>query len=625
MQFRADIQGLRAIAVLTVLLFHINASILPGGFIGVDIFFVISGFLISSIILNKKSSGTFNFKDFYIGRIKRIMPAYLFFLIVIFVVGTFIFFSHDIFFLRDNIFWAVLFNSNNYLATLDTYFGASSNENPMLHTWTLSIEMQFYFLLPFLLFFIKRKYLTLVIIIITVLLFGYSYYNSTFLSNKHEMYFSLLARIPEFLFGTIIALNQRYFTIKKKAVSNILSIIGVIIIIMSAVLINQKANFPGLLVVLPCLGASLLILTKDSFFNKKVLSNKYFVHIGEISYSFYLWHWGIIALVRYYNDSYQLRIYEIIFVVIATYLISYFSYKYIENYFRGMSIGLLSKRLSIPVVMLGVFAFVLPPLNNKLNENNMAIPDEYSKPIFGMSSHAEEFEAIEIFGDKSIKDSILLLGDSHALIYKRILDNIGKRNNFSFSTITNNGYPTIPGIESKDFDNQTQYKIYEGLINDYVYTAIKKNKIILLSSVWYDLPSMAKAFEDLVLSLNSDQKLIILADYPILDKSPIRINRSIIRKNKNNNNYIATVKPVPQEIKNIADRYNNVFLMDYDIYKLSKASSNMDIPFNSDTIMYYDEGHLNLYGSDVMSELIDKEFIKQFTEIVNTNFKNKHK
>lgn len=158
MNFRKDIQGLRALAVLFVLFFHLNPNWLPGGFIGVDIFFVISGFLMASIVQHKEKKGTFSLSDFYYKRIRRIVPAYYLLLAVIAICSIFVYIGPDIRTIRLNYFWAFLFNSNNYLASASNYFGASSVENPFLHTWTLALEMQFYLLLPlFFILFLKKK------------------------------------------------------------------------------------------------------------------------------------------------------------------------------------------------------------------------------------------------------------------------------------------------------------------------------------------------------------------------------------------------------------------------------------------------------------------------------------
>ena len=156
LKFRNDIQGIRALAVLLVFIFHISGTALSGGFIGVDIFFVISGYLITNILINKIDTQTLNLFDFYIGRIKRIAPLYYFQLIVVLLVAIFIYIPSDILLLRSDAVWASIFLSNKHLSETVTYFGPSSTENPLLHTWTLAIEMQFYFLLPIFLIMIKR-------------------------------------------------------------------------------------------------------------------------------------------------------------------------------------------------------------------------------------------------------------------------------------------------------------------------------------------------------------------------------------------------------------------------------------------------------------------------------------
>ena len=306
MQYRYDIQGLRTVAVLLVFFFHLNPNLLSGGFVGVDVFFVISGYLISGIILHKKEQNKFQFVDFYISRFKRILPAYVIFLLVTFLGAIMLYLPSDILGVRNGVFWSSIFYSNKYLSTLDTYFGMSSQENPLLHTWTLAIEMQFYFLLPILLFFIKnKKYLNYVIFLITIVLLGYSFVNSTYLHNKEMMYFSLPARIPEFLIGTLFVMNQEKIQNATKGGRDIISIVSVISILVSSVFFNGNTNFPGLWVLLPCLGAAFLLIDTEGVVSK-FLSNKFLVHLGELSYSIYLWHWPVMVFIRYYHNFYLL-------------------------------------------------------------------------------------------------------------------------------------------------------------------------------------------------------------------------------------------------------------------------------------------------------------------------------
>lgn len=610
MTYRNDIQGLRAFAVLLVFIFHLNSDYLGGGFIGVDIFFVISGFLIASIILHKKDKGSFKFLEFYKGRIKRIFPAYLFFLLVVLVLGCFIYFPTDIKVLRRGIFNSLIFNSNNYLASLDTYFGASSSENPILHTWTLAIEMQFYYLLPVLLMVVNRKYLAPVLLCLIIILFGYSYYNSTFLSNKNGMYFSLLARMPEFLIGTLIAVKGNLLYVGNTKIRNVLSIVAIGVLLLTSFVIDESTNFPGIIVLLPCIAVSFILINHNTFFNQKVLSHRLMVHIGELSYSIYLWHWGLIALLRYYKFTYTFTVVEMILITALTYILSYLSYTYIENTFRKMGDIPFVKMITVPLVFLGISAFAVPAINSKI----YIIPKKYSYATFGLDSHSDTFKSVERFGDLSKNnDSILLIGDSFALMYKHVLNNIGKKYQFNFVTITNDGMPLIPGIHRDDFGSERTFFRYKKL-TAHSTVLVNQSKIIFVASSWrnHEIKSLASAFEGFAKSLRPDQKLIILANFPSLDKNPIKVNRGIVRISTADNKYTLKTKQFPSEMRDIANKNSNIFLMnnvDYSLYR-------KELPFNNDTVMYYDEHHLNIHGTDLFSEKIELSFIKQFHRIL---------
>lgn len=609
MVFRNDIQGLRAIAVLFVFIFHLNSAYLGGGFIGVDIFFVISGFLISSIILGKKEKGSFNLLEFYKGRVKRIVPAYVFFLLIIFLLGCFIYFPTDIKGLRNGIFHSLIFNSNNYLASLDTYFGATSSENPILHTWTLAIEMQFYFILPVLLLVVNKKFLPYLLVFLIVILFGYSYYNSTFLSDKNGMYFSLLARMPEFLIGTLASVKSDFLYVKNEKARELLSIITVAILFIVAFIIDENSNFPGIIVVLPCIAVSFILINPNTYLNEKILSNKLLVHIGELSYSIYLWHWGFMALLRYHNFSYNFTLLETLLLIILTYFVSFLSYKYIEINFRKMNDNSFLKIISLPLIFVAISTFAVPAINNKI----YVIPKKYSNATFGLKSHSDTFKTAERFGDLSkSNDSILLIGDSFALLYKHVLHNIGKQHQFNFLTITNDGTPLIPGINRDDFGSEKTFQRYSKLIKE-SNKLVKESKVILIASSWRnkDIKSLPEAFRRFAQSLRPDQKLIVLSNFPSLDKNPIKVNRGFIKIPTADNNYKLRTRKFPTELVD-CKKYPNVFFMDEVDYSLYKN----DIPFYNDTVMYYDADHLNIIGTGFFSTKIEESFIKQFRKIV---------
>ena len=605
MEYRKDIQGLRAIAVLFVFIFHLDNRWLPGGFIGVDVFFVISGYLISSIILAKIDNNQFSFMNFYQSRIKRIVPAYYFLLIAIAVVGLFLLISTDIRPFRKSYFWAVLFNSNDYFASLDTYFGATSSENPLLHTWTLAVEMKFYLLLPFLLYFIKRKWLFGTIIFLTLILFGYSSFEIVN-NNKNEMYYSLLSRTPEFFIGTItcLLLRQKTNIFKKKGL--LISIFGFLLLFLSVFLINGNSLFPGALAIVPCVGAALLILAPQNQI-RTFLSNKILVFIGELSYSLYLWHWPIIVYFKYYYNITELNILQVIIVVLLSVILSVFSYYCIETPLRkkkGIQ-NLLIISFLIVANVIGIVSII--PLSKKTN----TLPSEFVSPSFGLESHANTFTKVQIFGDTvaPIGKKIFFTGDSHALCMKAYLDYIGRKNHFEFRTVTNNSYPLISNIPKEMFDGQRYYNQYLNLMQ-YAQEEINNSEIIILQYAG-DGEKWAAPIGDLIKELNSSQSLIIFSDFPTPDKNPIRINRSI-KNNITNISYELKYLEISNEIKALINSNSNCYYLD-----LSNSKILENGPFFNDTAMYYDRGHLNTYGAIKYAKDTETEFMYLLDSILS--------
>ncbi len=512
--YRYDIQGLRAVAVFLVFIFHLMPTILSGGFVGVDVFFVISGFLVGGIILHKKEQKTFSFVSFYISRIKRIVPVFILLLILVAVIGSWVYLSSDISFLRKILFHSAIFNSNNYFASLDSYFGAKSLENALLHTWTLSIEMQFYLLLPFIIFFVRPKYLLHVLLTFTFLSIFYS------VSYLKGGYFSLFARMSEFMVGVVFALKQESWRDKISLYQNSISIIAVCGIVLSACFFDENTVFPGIWVLVPVFGTALLLITQQSWVNR-FISNKVFVFIGELSYSIYLWHWSIMAFVRYYNNEMSLGIWQMIGITLLTLLLSYLSYTFVENKYRKFDNKKFVVYFTPLIVLLGISAFSTFKLNNYFS----GIPVEYSKPTFGLKSHGKTYENIQILGDKNVDTKICLLGDSHALSYKGFIDYIGKKNYFSVKTVTNDRYPTLPYIAEDDFETNGYLRQYQKLMKQ-AQGLIRDSEIIIISSAWMEkVPSLEKAFGRMVKELKPSQKVIVLGDFPTFEKNPIKVVR----------------------------------------------------------------------------------------------------
>lgn len=616
--YRADIQGLRAIAFLLVFFFHLNKDWLPGGFLGVDLFFVISGFLMTTITLDDIEKNRFTFMNFYMKRIKRITPAYYVVLFLVAFVGAYLWQYSDIKVLRQAIISSALFISNLIFSKGNNYFGAQTSENPLLHTWSLSIEMQFYIFLPFIIYFFRKhlvKVFTFLIVIFTI----YATYQIEFQNFKTEMYFSLLSRIPEFLIGGIYALIFKKGIDIKRKYNNLLSFGSLIILLICSVLITEESHFPGVIALIPCIvSANLLVLKNNTL--SDFLSIKPLVYIGELSYSLYLWHFPIMAFLRYKNESYEFNSVEVIFISISTFTLAWLSYNLVESKFRRITDVKFFKIFFPLSLAVAGFSFCLP----KITEYKK-IPDLYAKPFFGLESHGKD--NIEKFGDLSKNDSIALIGDSHALMMKPFFDYLGKENHFSYKTLTCDSYPAIEGIKENEI-SQEELRYYRDAMTLAKPTKklIENSNVIILSSysivrnennndtynkVTSNVPSLQTALEKLINSLRENQKIILLNTYPIvLDKNPLRLNDGFTKKsdykftktclNNNNKSYL----------EDLAKKYKNVYF-----YDISKSRIFQHAPYINDTVAYYNGGHINTFGSIKLAKDLDKDFMDFFRKI----------
>jgi peptidoglycan/LPS O-acetylase OafA/YrhL len=357
-KYRPDIDGLRAIAVLSVVAFHAFPSWVKGGFIGVDVFFVISGYLISTIIFENLDKGTFSFSDFYSRRIRRIFPALLLVLIGCFAFGWFALLADEYKQLGKHIAAGAGFLSNFILWNEAGYFDNSAETKPLLHLWSLGIEEQFYIVWPLLLWFAwKQKFNLLTFtIIITV---------ATFILNlkgvKQDMvatFYSPQTRFWELLSGSLLA----WFTLYKKdtltgikrninvclsrfvyiekqdndgrTLSNLLSFVGLFLLLYGFWRINKELSFPGKWALVPVLGAVLIITAgSKAWVNRRILSNKLAVWFGLISFPLYLWHWPILSFARIVESEVPSRNIRIaaVFVSIA---LAWLTYKLVERPLR---------------------------------------------------------------------------------------------------------------------------------------------------------------------------------------------------------------------------------------------------------------------------------------------------
>ena len=365
LNYRPEIDGLRAIAVVSVIIYHLQINlfdfpILSGGFLGVDIFFVISGYLITSIILKElNATSKFSFLNFYERRARRILPILLVVIISTFIVGWFLLFPSAYLDLSKSILYTLGFSSNFYFFLSETeYQAVSSLFKPLLHTWSLAVEEQYYIIFPVILILLYKyfknhifKLLTLAVVINLCLIHltgnlklspPYVEDNFKFIAPTFifDFYF-LTSRFWELLLGSCLAYIEMN-KINKDHNNNhnsLISLIGLVCIAVPLFLYNDEMFHPSIFTLLPVVGVSLIIhfTTGKENIVKKLLSKKIMVGIGLISYSLYLWHYPIFAFGRI-NQSYEVsNLHKIIWITLAI-LLSIFSYFCIERPFRNKSI-----------------------------------------------------------------------------------------------------------------------------------------------------------------------------------------------------------------------------------------------------------------------------------------------
>lgn len=364
--YRPDIDGLRAVAILLVIIFHAFPKFLRGGFIGVDIFFVISGYLITSIILKNQSQNNFSLLDFYSRRIKRIFPALIVVLTFCLVAGWYVLLGNEYELLGKHIAAGSIYISNFVLQSEAGYFDIDSELKPLLHLWSLAIEEQFYLVFPLLLIAGKRFQISPLFIISMCL-------SVSFLANviqindkPTEVFFFPYSRAWELLIGSFVAYLSIHSIGKNQAkkFSNPLSWLGVILILSAWIFLDsKKILFPSWWALMPTLGAACLIFAGEkAWFNRKVLASKIAVFIGLISYPLYLWHWVLLSFLRI-TEVEKLSSLVRILILVVSIIFAWLTYFFVEKNVRFQKSKLVSLRLLVSLLLIGYVGYVV-----KLNE-----------------------------------------------------------------------------------------------------------------------------------------------------------------------------------------------------------------------------------------------------------------
>tara|TARA_B110000503_G_C7137361_1_gene409394 strand:- start:117 stop:2081 length:1965 start_codon:yes stop_codon:yes gene_type:complete len=643
--YRPEIDGLRAIAVFSVITYHARDTFLPGGFLGVDIFFVISGYLITSLILKElKLTNKFSFSNFYERRVRRIIPALLGMIILSTFISYITLLPDSFVDFSKSLISSIFSVSNFYFHYTGNLYGAESSLlKPLLHTWSLSVEEQFYILLPVTVFVIYkffRKHLLKLIFsgILISLIF------SQYISSAHSgfNFYLLPSRGFELLLGSLLAKleldNGRMNRNSSLILNKILPIIGLSLIFYSLIFFNDKMLLPSFYSLVPIIGTMLVIWFshKDELVTQ-ILSNRSIVFFGLISYSLYLFHFPVFAFARYLNllDN---NLFILIFFVI---LISSLSYYFIERPFRNKKIISFRKlSISLIITIMGLIFF-----------NSYVIYKDGIKERFPKIFHNLEYKEKINFNKQGTKGNVVLIGDSHSDAIAYHLNEELIKESFNLSRFITRLY-----VKNLNQYNYLTNQINESFINRNLkieeYINKENNLIVVFHQRWtfsilgtffdneegiteYDNESEKYTVKIKPTSenINEQQRIILVR------KSIVSSINSILEKNHK----VILVYPVPENAfdvpRSIYNKLNKtninvpILSTSYDVYKkrnklvfetldsiqndniyrvyphkhfCDNQIKNRCVSNSKDKIYYFNDDHLSLQGSTfVVKDIVD--------------------
>ncbi len=458
-RYRPDVDGLRALAVLAVLCFHAFPQALPGGFAGVDIFFVISGFLISGIILGQIRADTFTFADFYRRRIRRIFPALAVVLAASLLFGWCSLIPADFRQLGTHVAAGAGFVSNLQLWSESGYFDTAAESKPLLHLWSLGVEEQYYLVWPLMLV-IFRRHVERIFWMILVVAAGSFAVNLFLVAHEPTAAFYLpMGRFWELMLGSIIAYVQifRAPPVLSVLTRNLLAFAGAALIAAGFAMLNQDRNFPGFWALLPCVGTSLLISSGEgAWLNRKVFSLRPVVFIGLISYPLYLWHWPLLVYARIMLGEPSLLVR--VMLLLLSVLLAWATYQFVEKRVRTPA-ALAARPLRAPrppdrrpvvsmlaasVAALGVIGLLAGA--DFLQARSASVP--FLAPI------SAAFTDRTYKGDRIIRgdspSTVMFFGDSHMQHYLPRIEQLMKEHRAPLRTVefrTHPGCAPFPELE----------------------------------------------------------------------------------------------------------------------------------------------------------------------------------
>jgi peptidoglycan/LPS O-acetylase OafA/YrhL len=461
MNYRADIDGLRAVAVLPVVLYHVGLSGMPGGFVGVDVFFVISGFLITQILVSEIEDGRFSLGGFYERRIRRIAPAFLTVLAATTTAASLWLLPVDFDEFSSSALTALMSASNIFFFLNTGYFSGAADLKPLLHTWSLGVEEQFYVILPVFLaiaFRFGRRWVITGLAAGFALSFGLSIWLTA--ESPSAAFYLLPPRACELLVGSLLVFLPRPAA-APRALAELAATAGIVAVVLAVLTFSRTTAFPGAAAMLPAAGAALVIYAGSlgPSLVSRLLSLKPIVFIGLISYSLYLWHWPIMVFPRYLMIEFTPAVQ--VALITASLVAAVLSWHFVEKPFRtkrtfgrrAIFTGA-AGAMSLSIGALAV-ASVSDGWRSRFSPDVLAIAD-VATDVNGKECHDRSPRDVRagslcVIGDKAAVPQTLVWGDSHAWSLQHLFADALKDQNQSAYIVSRGGCLPVFGIRRHNY------------------------------------------------------------------------------------------------------------------------------------------------------------------------------
>ncbi|WP_312158944.1 acyltransferase family protein [Acinetobacter sp.] len=650
LSYRADIDGLRAIAVLLVIFNHIGIALFSGGYIGVDVFFVISGYLITLILTQDIQSKRFSIARFYKKRVVRLAPAYFTVLTVVSVMAWQVMLPGELTQYFDSVMYATLLMANIYMRNeVGDYFSQGAEGIPLLHLWSLGVEEQFYIFWPLLLLLfvgkVSRKHTLAIVTALIISLVFYAQHKLT--QNAEKAYYSMPVRAFELLIGALICFLPQLNL--PKIIRQSLVWIALIALFTAAIYFDEQTPFPGLMAFIPCLATAFIIyLGQGTSSNNLLLSNRLSTWIGKISYPLYLWHWPIIVLFGIYMRP--LNAENQVVIVLLSMMLAFLTYQLIERPTKRFVMA-----ANYKVILIG---FLLPAISfiaiAQLINIKQGFPDRFPQSVHNKQAalnsfaHVIRYKCMDTEDPKALPDpnecvlgqpkasiDFLLIGDSHANGYSAMLDEWAKDAHLRGYDVTQSSTFYLPGVQRSEVNFKGWKKLdkfafrnkaitdhlakthYRTIILAGSYVPYFSDEVKLEDGVHHSNAAIFKSgfMKALEIAYQSSEQVILLNDVPRLDQDGVPADCNLRNEILNTHaqctvsrkNYEAQLKQFNRIVAEAKLKYPNLKIIDPTKVMCNQQECKIminHVPLYRDK----DTNHINDQGS----RQLGIEYLKQY-------------